>query len=134
MKKLLLLLSFVLSLLISSQSFSQIPNTAYFGGIYDNKLYFNWVIHNTDTCYFIVETSEDGLDYQEIFCDSISPVPFPILHGVKIPTNENKLCVRLVAVMGGKIINFQPELFQAGKYTNIPKVPLNTVLPVYADL
>lgn len=129
MKKLLI---FLLLISVSYKSFCQTSNVVYFGGIYDNQIYFNFVIHNKDTCYYIVEMSKDGREYQEIFCDSIKPMPCAILHGVRIPTNETDVCVRITIETQGKIIWFQPESFHAEQYTYAPKVSIAKARPIHA--
>jgi hypothetical protein len=129
MKKLLL----VLSLLISIQAFSQISDIKYFGGIYNKQLYFNTVIFNKDTCYLVVEFSSDGRVYQELFCDSINPMPVPIMHGFQLGTNETYLWVRMTIMTSEKIIDFPTEVFQKGIYTYNPVVIAVKSRPVHGN-
>jgi len=128
MKKILL----AIIMLCSIRSFGQPEKTVqYFGGVYDSTAYFNWVIHNRDTCSFIVEMSYDGGMFEEVFRDSIRPMPFPIWHGVKIPACED-VWFRLTTVTEGYITTFNSELFGMNYYTRREKVCACRV--IYADL
>ena len=113
---------FLIAFLLSTQAFSQIPDVKYYGGIYDKILYFNFVIHNEDTCSFIIETSADGRDYQEVFCDSVRPVPIATSHSFKIATNEKQLFIKVIVQTDNKIIYFPPASFTSGLYTYSPVV------------
>lgn len=120
MKKLLLPLFLLLT--TSFFSFSQDNTIKYFGGIYGNQLYFNWVIHNKDSCYYYVEISEDGEEYYVIKRDSIRPMPVPIMHGIYIPACSPELCVRVVAKINGVVFEYQPETFKEGVYTYVADI------------
>jgi len=126
-------LFFVLLLFVGTKSFCQTSNITYFGGIYDKQLYFNWVMHNTDTLYFVVETSIDGRDYQELFCDSVNPMPAAIMHGIKMATTETQILVKVIAKTSGKVMYFQPEVFCKDKYTYIPTISIMISRPIHGD-
>ena len=118
MKKLLL----PLLLIITTASFSQDNTVKYFGGIYNDTLYFNWVMHNKDSCYYIVELSDNGYEYYEVERDSIHPVPVAVMHGFKIPACSSELCIRLIAKMSGVVFEYQPETFKEGVYTYVADI------------
>ena len=128
MKKLLLIL---FTLVIGNKTFSQISNVQYFGGIYENTIYFNFVMHNTATCYFVVEISKDGRYFQEIFCDSVAPMPCAILHGIKIPTTDTTVCMRVSVQTKDVVLYFQQEDFAANKYTYTADVRVYKSRPVH---
>jgi len=118
MKKLLLPLLFI----ITTTAFSQDNAIKYFGGIYDNQLYFNWVLHNEDTCYYLIELSDDGESYYKIKSDYITPMVVAVMHSIKIPACGSELCVRVIAKMNGVILEYQPEIFEEGKYTKTSNI------------
>lgn len=128
MKKLLL----IIALLISSHAFTQVSDVKYFGGIYEKQIYFNFVMHNEDTCYFVVEISTDGRDFYEIFCDSVRPMPVAILHGVQIATNDTAVCMRVTVETKNVIMYFPSEDFQANKYTYVSDILVTRSRPVHA--
>ncbi len=116
MKKLLLLIFLVSTFVSYGQS------VQYFGGIYKDTAYFNWVFKNTDTCYFIAEISYDGKMYQEIFRTSdIQPMPIAVLHGLKIPMCENTW-FRVVFISKTKESIYEAENFQLEKYIHTIKI------------
>ena len=119
MKKNLLVLLFLFSTKIA---FTQDNTIKYFGGIYENKLYFNWVIHNKDSCYYSIEISDDGEEYYEIQRDSIRPMPIPIMHSIQLPACSAELCVRVVAKINGNILEYPAETFKERTYTYIVDV------------
>lgn len=130
MMKTLLLISAIL--LCSFQAFSQTePSVKYFGGIYDNIMYFNVVIFNKDTCYYSIEVSSDGRVFDDVFCDSIKPMPCPVSHSFKMSTKEKTMCVRVVTRTGNKVIDYQSIDFEAGKYTYIKEIVALKVHPIH---
>lgn len=120
-------LFFTLLIFVFTNTFAQttnFPSVEYFGGIYENTAYFNWVFHNRDTCEFVLELSYDGDNYQVVdIKDSIvKPMPVAVLHGYKVTTCEKELWFRVIAKTEGKVFVFLPEPLCENKYTFEPTV------------
>jgi hypothetical protein len=132
MKKLLLIYTILCSIQSFCQTPTEVPPVQYFGGIYEGIMYFNVVIFNKDTCYYTIEVASNGGEFDDVYCDSVRPMPCPIMHSFKLPTKEKELCIRVVAKIGNKVIDYQAIDFEAGKYTYIKEIAAVRSHPVHA--
>ena len=113
MKKILLMLFVVCLTRVGDAQVS-----GYFGGIFDNIVYFNWEVPSLhDSVHFVVEASCDGDTFENIDSLVAYSAPIELTYGVKF-TSCQDVKLRLRTTLAGKTVVFDAGLFKGNTYVH----------------